>query len=559
VNKKTIAVGSGKGGVGKSTVSVNLALYYSRKGLTVCLIDLDPLSDITTILDIRESEQALHKSPPLETGSGIEPFLLPVFQGLDLLAPYQNTEDKQAGNMLFGKIQESRERLETTYDVIILDLPAGMEEEEHLQFLDFAGHVIIVTQAEPTAHVSAGYYIKRILEYGCSCSLYLWHNRYSPRLDADFNPADVIGNFNGNVPEEDRLDRTSLPEISHVAYVPEDPSMDLLRANSSPLISVLTSLQDTLHALYESRVTEHTKNSNVPTKSIPVLAYYLKLNKNIENSEAYLEDLEHYFLHFLTSRINKETGAESVSVQESSGVALSDKERAECRAIVEAVKDDKIASSARILIKLLDGTVEEVTRASSFSVSSETGKRKDIDREFAVLLTRMKSDGRHEHNGMERNFAGLLLFYFALFKLMNSPSVVRLIEQFVPKKKSQGDNDRYIRDRNTQIKYLIEKSDQYRNGFLKMIKTLFPLVMKQVGVIAKTFELYPLIFRRKDGINSSVYAKLLSSFLHNSLNGGLGIIVGFPFRPASIAFGEASETLLKHINHSAETDTNRKN
>ncbi len=56
---KSVAVSSGKGGVGKTITACNLAIYYARRGLRVGLVDVDPLSDVATLLDLQESEQAL--------------------------------------------------------------------------------------------------------------------------------------------------------------------------------------------------------------------------------------------------------------------------------------------------------------------------------------------------------------------------------------------------------------------------------------------------------------------------------------------------------------------
>ena len=120
IRRKTIAVGSGKGGVGKTTTAVNLAIYYAIRGLRVGLVDADPLSDITSLLDIEEPEHAL--VGPARGEKRGRPRRL--FRNLDLFESPAGTAAGD-GRLMREYLYEERLTDLAAYDVLILDLPAG--------------------------------------------------------------------------------------------------------------------------------------------------------------------------------------------------------------------------------------------------------------------------------------------------------------------------------------------------------------------------------------------------------------------------------------------------
>lgn len=158
---RVLAVTSGKGGVGKSSVSVNLAIALAAQQKRVVVIDADlGLANVEVLLGLnsfynlqhvidgeKSVMQILVKGP-----GGIE--LVPGTSGLSKLADL-NGPARQ--NVLDG-LKELQEHA----DFIIIDTMAGIGQNA-VSFAAAADEVILVTTPEPSAIVDAYAMIKAIL------------------------------------------------------------------------------------------------------------------------------------------------------------------------------------------------------------------------------------------------------------------------------------------------------------------------------------------------------------------------------------------------------------
>ncbi|MGV6838571.1 MAG: Mrp/NBP35 family ATP-binding protein [Planktomarina sp.] len=119
--KKIIAIGSGKGGVGKSTVSSNLAIALVQKGLRVGLLD----ADIYGPSQPRMMGQT--KRPASADGTTILP---PKAHGVTMMSIGLMVDASKAvvwrGPMLMGALQQMLGQVEWgELDVLLIDLPPG--------------------------------------------------------------------------------------------------------------------------------------------------------------------------------------------------------------------------------------------------------------------------------------------------------------------------------------------------------------------------------------------------------------------------------------------------
>ncbi|TFB23194.1 MinD/ParA family protein [Filobacillus milosensis] len=171
----TIAVFSGKGGVGKSSFALNFSICLSKQGKKVLIFDLDigmgnidillgmyPKYTLSSMLDERlEIEDIIEQGPSnlsyIAAGTGLSDFF------------HLNVER-------FDYFLEQLELVANTYDYIIFDLGAGMSEE-HMAFISAADECFVVTTTEPTSITDAYAAIKHLVIERPNVNISLMVNR----------------------------------------------------------------------------------------------------------------------------------------------------------------------------------------------------------------------------------------------------------------------------------------------------------------------------------------------------------------------------------------------
>jgi ATP-binding protein involved in chromosome partitioning len=143
---KIVAVGSGKGGVGKTTVAVNLAIALSKLGQRVGLMDADVYGPNVPLM------MGSSQSPKIGAGNTIEPNLT---HGLKTISiGYISPGDKplvMRGPMLHQIIRQFLQQVNWgELDYLIVDLPPGTGDVaiSLVQTVPLTGAVVVSTPSD---------------------------------------------------------------------------------------------------------------------------------------------------------------------------------------------------------------------------------------------------------------------------------------------------------------------------------------------------------------------------------------------------------------------------
>lgn len=155
-----IAVVSGKGGVGKTLVSVNLSIALAARGYRLALFDMDMgLANADIVLGVsasctwsevlagrRSIDEVIIQAP-----GGIA--FVPGASGVARMANLSEFERHQLLNVM--------QRIQSRYDVIVLDCGAGISQNV-LALASAADTILVVATPEPTAVTDAYAMVKTL-------------------------------------------------------------------------------------------------------------------------------------------------------------------------------------------------------------------------------------------------------------------------------------------------------------------------------------------------------------------------------------------------------------
>jgi len=146
---KVVVITSGKGGVGKSTLTSNMAYLLSLKGKKVAVLDADiGLANLQVIFNIKPQKTFFDYTDG--ACSLEEIFLDTAYKNVTLIAGKSGYQYSKLNNsIIFSRVVDEIKAL-NKFDILLIDTGAGINE--HVQeFIDLTDNILAITSTDPSA------------------------------------------------------------------------------------------------------------------------------------------------------------------------------------------------------------------------------------------------------------------------------------------------------------------------------------------------------------------------------------------------------------------------
>ncbi len=171
--RSVIVVASGKGGVGKSTISLNLALALAQEGASVGLLDADVYApDIPLLINLtrrqHRAQWPMYRNPRRREAriEPVERFGLKVMS-VGFLVGEDQSLSFPASSVDFVLNQLAREVHWGELDLLVIDLPPGTADvQQHVSLTFRPSAALIVVGPQDAAHLDAKKVVSMFREQG---------------------------------------------------------------------------------------------------------------------------------------------------------------------------------------------------------------------------------------------------------------------------------------------------------------------------------------------------------------------------------------------------------
>lgn len=253
--RRALAVSGGKGGVGKSTLALNLALAYSQAGSRTLMVDTDlGMADLNLLLGVAPDKSvldALGGTPVddvLVSAHGIQ--LLPALNGSYLLSTI--------GPAVQRRLIDLVDSLAPRFDTLVVDVAAGIGQAQ-TTFAGATSTAIVVVNPEPLSLADAYACLKVLsLEQGVR-NAYVVPNRVTSRGQAD----EVVARLKSLVTRFLSIEITALPALPADPAVTEAAQIGvplMIHAPESPAARAIRQITRSLATLTTSPPTTWWRN-----------------------------------------------------------------------------------------------------------------------------------------------------------------------------------------------------------------------------------------------------------------------------------------------------------
>lgn len=267
---RTIAIASGKGGVGKTNITANLAVGLSKLQKKVLIIDADlGLSNIDVVLNIATKYNIRH----LFTGEKrLKDLLIEGPHGIKILPAASGIQELTSLNE-FQRLRliEEFDSYEIDADIILIDTPSGISTNVTF-FCTAAQEIIIITSPEPTA-ITDAYAVIKVLS-----------TRYHEK---DFK---IIVNSAKNQNEAKEIfrrlsivtERFLNISLDYIGYVPYDSSFTKAVRVQRPFIDIYPESDAAKNLMEIADSLSSDNDANIKGSPQFFLGDLLGVNKNVE-------------------------------------------------------------------------------------------------------------------------------------------------------------------------------------------------------------------------------------------------------------------------------------